>query len=678
MVDISVIVPVYNAETTIERCVTSVVRQSIGADRIELLVVDDGSIDATPAELNRLAALHPMITVLTIDHRGKPAAARNTGIEHARGRYLYFLDADDWLGEEALERMLTLAERGGADIVLGKIVGVGGRRPATSMFRETVTLGNIFDTHAYRNQVVFKLFRRALIDRLDLRFDEEAGYGEDIIFVSTAYLAAPESIAIVADHDCYYWTRAQGDQQELSRTYEAPQRVTNIVEPVRRIQESGLAQAQRDVLVSRHIKDVVGFLRRWVGVQGVPAAESAFDRIATALSPVLTDAALLECDPFERLSAVLLTKRRRDLLAELYTTELVSERPTQAKFSSAGRFYADLPYLRDPDAEVPDLVYDVTDSLDAHAALESAFRDEEDFALTGRAEVPGLPIRDVEFHLSLTRRGGADDEVELPVTTLSYAGFDALTWRARIPLTTCVEGSILPPGVWDAALVGRIGEATVRPRLHGGDLGSHRVPTPQYAEPLPGYGMYEAELYSTARGHYAAIGVAGRHRTPARAYLAGVTWEDGSARFVGGAWSGRDSTMPLAATLVLSQRGTRSEIELPTTLAPFPTLLDPPAARAPQSLDGGADAPAPETLWAPPVPDWAIGFTASLTSELREGLDGTWDVYLRLRRGRGLRDIRVAAPTYATSTDLEPLTRKAKALHCSPYITDKRNVSLRL
>lgn len=432
MVDISVIVPVYNAETTIERCLTSVVRQSIGVDRIELIVVDDGSIDATPAELGRLAALHPVITVLTIDHRGKPAAARNTGIEHARGRFLYFLDADDWLGEETLERTLTLAERGGTDIVLGKIVGVGGRRPATSMFRETVALGNIFDTHAYRNQVVFKLFRRALIDRLDLRFDEEAGYGEDIIFVSTAYLAAPASIGIVSDYDCYYWTRAQGDQQELSRTYEAPERVTNIIEPVRRIRAADLDQSQRDVLVSRHIKDVVGFLRRWVGVQGVPAAESAFDRIAAELSPVLTDGALLECDPFERLSAVLVTKHRRDLLAEIYTSDLASDHPAQAKFSSAGRFYADLPHLRDPDVGIPDLVYDVTDSLDGSATLESAFRDEEDFALTGRIEVPGLPVRDMEFHLLLARRDSTE-EVELPVTTLSYAGFDVQTWRARIP-----------------------------------------------------------------------------------------------------------------------------------------------------------------------------------------------------------------------------------------------------
>ncbi|WP_425836939.1 glycosyltransferase family 2 protein [Streptomyces fractus] len=677
MVDISVIVPVYNAETTIERCLTSVVRQSIGADRIELLVVDDGSIDATPAELSRLAAQHPVITVLTIDHRGKPAAARNTGIERARGRFLYFLDADDWLGEETLERMLTLAERGGADIVLGKIVGVGGRRPATSMFRETVTRGNIFDTHAYRNQVVFKLFRRDLIDRLGLRFDEEAGYGEDIIFVSAAYLAAPDSIAIVADYDCYYWTRAQGDQQELSRTYQAPDRVTNIVEPVRRIRAADLDQAQRDVLVARHIKDVVGFLRRWVGVQGVPAAESAFDRIAAELSPVLTDGALLQCDPYERLSAVLLTKHRRDLLAELYTSDLVSDRAAQVTFSSAGRFYADLPHLRDPDAGVPDLVYDVTDSLDASAALESAFKDEEDFALTGRMEVPGLPVKEMEFHLMLARRDGSE-EVELPVTTLSYAAFDLLTWRARIPVTTCDDGSILTPGVWDVSLVGRIREATVRARLHGGDLGSHRVPAPAFEEYLPGYGLYEAEMYSTSRGHYVAIGVAGRHRTPARAYLSGVTWHDDSAQLVGGGWSGRDSTMPLTVSLVLSQRGTSQEIELPTTPTDFPPLLDPPAARAPQSPDGGAASPASETPWAPPVPDWAIGFTATFTAELREGLEGTWDCYLRLRRGRDLRDIRVSAPTYATSADLQPLTRKAKALHCSPYITGKRNVSLRL
>lgn len=101
---ISVIVPVYNAETTIERCIESVIEQTIGKLEWELILIDDGSRDTSYQKCQRYAQTNMQIHVFKQSNRGA-AAARNYGIEHANGQYLCFLDADDYFEPTALEKM---------------------------------------------------------------------------------------------------------------------------------------------------------------------------------------------------------------------------------------------------------------------------------------------------------------------------------------------------------------------------------------------------------------------------------------------------------------------------------------------------------------------------------------------------------------------------------------------
>lgn len=126
---VSVIVPVYNCLTSIGRSLNSVFEQTLDPDQIEIIAVDDGSTDGSGAELDRLAAEHPRLRVVHQPNSGGPGQPRNVGIALARGEYLFFLDADDWLGPEALERMCAMADEHDTDVVLGKMVGVGRRIP---------------------------------------------------------------------------------------------------------------------------------------------------------------------------------------------------------------------------------------------------------------------------------------------------------------------------------------------------------------------------------------------------------------------------------------------------------------------------------------------------------------------------------------------------------------------
>jgi glycosyltransferase involved in cell wall biosynthesis len=94
---ISIVVPVCNAERHLGECLASIQRQSL--TDFELLLVDDGSTDATPEILADFAASEPRARVLAGPARGTAGAARNLGMAEARGEYLSFLDADDFKRE---------------------------------------------------------------------------------------------------------------------------------------------------------------------------------------------------------------------------------------------------------------------------------------------------------------------------------------------------------------------------------------------------------------------------------------------------------------------------------------------------------------------------------------------------------------------------------------------------
>ena len=109
---LSVIIPVYCVETTLDRCVESVLRQSV-AD-IEVILIDDGSTDSCPQLCDQWAARDSRIQVIHKENGGL-SDARNTGIDIAQGDFLTFVDSDDWIADNTLEPLLHLMD--GVDIL---------------------------------------------------------------------------------------------------------------------------------------------------------------------------------------------------------------------------------------------------------------------------------------------------------------------------------------------------------------------------------------------------------------------------------------------------------------------------------------------------------------------------------------------------------------------------------
>ncbi|MET7455269.1 glycosyltransferase family 2 protein [Streptomyces sp. NPDC005574] len=201
-VKVSVIVPVYNPGTYIEDCVSSLLRQSLPPDEYEVIFVDDGSTDGSPARLDALAAENSRVTVVHQEPSGWSGKPRNVGIAAAVGEYVMFVDNDDYLGDEALERMYDYAIANGADVVVGKMAGRG-RPVPVELFRHNHPRATVENAPLIDSLTPHKMFRREFLDKIELRFPEGRRRLEDHVFVTEAYLRA-DCVSVLSDYVCYY------------------------------------------------------------------------------------------------------------------------------------------------------------------------------------------------------------------------------------------------------------------------------------------------------------------------------------------------------------------------------------------------------------------------------------------------------------------------------------------
>ncbi|MEV0091508.1 glycosyltransferase [Streptomyces sp. NPDC050738] len=201
-VKVSVVIPVYNPGEYIEDCIASLLRQSLPDDEYEAIFVNDGSTDGTPARLDALAAEHPHMQVIHQEPSGWSGKPRNVGIAAAKGEFVMFVDNDDWLGDEALERMYAYGVENEADVILGKMAGKG-RPVPLALFRTNQPRMSVRNSGLIGSLTPHKMFRKEFLDRHDLRFKEGRRRLEDHVFVAEAYLLA-SNVAVLSDYLCYY------------------------------------------------------------------------------------------------------------------------------------------------------------------------------------------------------------------------------------------------------------------------------------------------------------------------------------------------------------------------------------------------------------------------------------------------------------------------------------------
>ena len=181
---ISVIVPVYNAADRLARCIESIQAQTY--EDWELILIDDGSKDDSFSVCERYAAADQRIRPFTQPNRGV-SATRNRGIASARGRYLQFVDSDDYLRPDMMTQMLHAMEQSGADMVIcGRTEVCGGTEQiivpklagSVEVSELSTAYPDIFATPLI-NAIWTKLYKR---DTVTGSFPEDLSMGEDLLF----------------------------------------------------------------------------------------------------------------------------------------------------------------------------------------------------------------------------------------------------------------------------------------------------------------------------------------------------------------------------------------------------------------------------------------------------------------------------------------------------------------
>lgn len=216
---ISIIIPVYNVEQLLGECLDSVLAQTY-AD-LEIILVDDGSTDASPAICDEYARKDGRIRVIHQENRGQ-SAARNVGLEIARGEFIGFVDSDDYIMPDMYETLMNLHREYDADMcAIGMSALLEGKdeepkpRPSSvrgvEVFEGDAKMEALFRRNKIRNSPCDKLYARPIFD--GLRY-AEGQICEDMRLIHQIVYAA-KRIA-VSDHPGYIY-RMRGDTTMSSR-----------------------------------------------------------------------------------------------------------------------------------------------------------------------------------------------------------------------------------------------------------------------------------------------------------------------------------------------------------------------------------------------------------------------------------------------------------------------------
>lgn len=211
---VSIIVPIYNAENYLRRCVDSILNQEY--TDFELLLVNDGSTDASGDICEEYGDRDSRVIVIQKENTGV-SDSRNRALDRARGKYLQFLDSDDWITPDATRLFVRAAEEYGCDMVISDFYRVVGERLSTKgdIEEEGVLTREEFAAHMMENPADFyygvlwnKLYRRDIVEEHNLRMDTDINWCEDFMFNLEYIRYAKVFYALHAP--IYYYVKRKG------------------------------------------------------------------------------------------------------------------------------------------------------------------------------------------------------------------------------------------------------------------------------------------------------------------------------------------------------------------------------------------------------------------------------------------------------------------------------------
>lgn len=213
---LSLIVPVYGVEAYIGDCIDSILRAHGFAEHCELIVIDDGSPDGSMAIVDERCAGLKNVTIIRQENAGL-SAARNAGLDRARGDYIWFIDSDDAICPDAIAVLTGCIQQHHPEMIAFEFATIGNtlrRSNYLAVYDEPVDPVRFLMSGRPPSPVQFYVFSRALIEREHLRF-EPGIYHEDALFNPSAMVRA-RTLVRLAD-TCYRYRLRPGSIMTMAR-----------------------------------------------------------------------------------------------------------------------------------------------------------------------------------------------------------------------------------------------------------------------------------------------------------------------------------------------------------------------------------------------------------------------------------------------------------------------------
>jgi CDP-glycerol glycerophosphotransferase len=391
---VSVVVPVYNVSAYLEECLDSILAQTW--NNLEVIVIDDGSTDDSPAIAARYAERDPRVRLVSQPNGGL-GHARNVGVGHARGEFLCFVDSDDVVPFRAYELMHAALAKSGSDFATGNFRRLTSRGTRAAKYVGTTYSKQRLRTHIrdHRDLVVDrtagnKLFRRTFWDKHEFHFAEGVQYEDQYVTLPAHFLA--ESVDVVSS-PIYFWRIREQGELSISQRREEPvairDRLTAIAGTSRFLVERGFASDKPWYEQSVLAQDLGYFLDVVVTLDDAERLP-LLDQVDAWLDQA-------QPDVFDRLPAIrrvgwhLARRRALDELDELLRFER-DELPTARPVRRGGEWYGDYPFFRDRAVGVPDELYRLDDDLAVESTIHDLTIDGKTLRVAGRAVIAPLGV----------------------------------------------------------------------------------------------------------------------------------------------------------------------------------------------------------------------------------------------------------------------------------------------
>src|SRR3954466_12202952 len=473
---ISVVVPLYNVEPYLAECLESIAGQTVRD--LEVIMVDDGSKDRSPEIAEEFADRDERFHLIRQPNGGL-GNARNTGIKHATGEFLAFVDSDDFLAPNAYELLLSALDETGSDFATGNVLrlqSIGAKQVhfLRQAFNKTRLATHVSEyPPLIADRVAWnKLFRRSFWDAQGRTFPEGV-LNEDIPVILPAHFAA-KSVDVIAD-PIYYWRIRDGEELSITQRRLEPKalhdRMAALEKVVDWLDEHGKKKWKRWYLEGVVSDDLRFYLNP------LTQADDEYRQLFLDKVNAFLDRApkgiFDKQSSIERLKWHLVRRRLMPELLEVIRFHKSDEFHETAPIEIDGRWYGDYPYRTDERLKIPKEIYLLRGELALRAEIESLDWEDGRLKVRGNAYIRGIGAEqpDTQAISVVVLRRGRLKRVRLRLTAkkldvtpikrpdvtagvtqrlrnLDWAGFEA----------TLQTAGRLRPGIWDLYVIVRSGK----------------------------------------------------------------------------------------------------------------------------------------------------------------------------------------------------------------------------